>query len=80
MKKHLHETYPCGCWYELLTQDGEVLVLRMQTCSVCMALAWVRLDDLLTEQGAQLSLTEDLASKRERPQRDSQDDRYSSTA
>lgn len=62
MKKHVHETYPCGCWYEHVSQDGETLILRMQTCSVCMSLAWVRLDDLLTEQGSQLSLTDQLSS------------------
>lgn len=66
MKRHTVEHYPCGCWYELMTQDSEVLVLRMTTCSVCMSLAWIRLDDLLTEQGSQLSLTDTLPLERER--------------
>lgn len=66
MKRHVVEHYPCGCWYELMTEGGEVLVLRMTTCSVCMSLAWIRLDDLLTEQGSQLSLTDSLPLERER--------------
>lgn len=73
MKKHIHENYECGCWYELLEENGEVLVLRMTTCSLCMSMAWMRLDDLLTEKSAQLSLTDHLASSGD-ADKESQDD------
>lgn len=41
-----HRTYECGCWYELLEVDGEVVTLRLVTCSVCMSLAFMELERL----------------------------------
>lgn len=61
MKNHTVEHYDCGCWYELVEHDGEVLVLRMQTCPTCMSLAWLKLDSLWRESNSQLELTDRLS-------------------
>jgi len=55
-RRHELETFPCGCWYEHVSEDGETLVLRLTTCSFCMEAAWVRIDNALADKNAQLAL------------------------
>lgn len=57
MRRHVHEQFACGCFFEHITEDGQTLVLRLTTCSICMSAAWTHLDNIIADQSAQLDLT-----------------------
>jgi len=58
-KSVCHEVYDCGCWVYRESFGDQTLVLKMQVCSLCMALQFTQLEGFPQEDlQASLPLTQ----------------------